>query len=825
MSSLSNQCIHQIFEEQVFKTPGKIALIMEDRKFNYLTLNEKANQLANALRSLGIKLETPVGICLRRSPEAVVAILGVLKAGGAYVPIDPDFPEARKNYIIEDSGCGILITENSLLDSLLPFKGKILQVDDEFISKQASSNLDTAVDPDALMYILYTSGSTGIPKGVCGVHRATVNRCLWMWTQYPFSSDEVCCNKTTLNFVDSVWEIFGALLKGIPLVILPQSRYASPEDMIKFLRDAKVTRIILVPSLLKALLNTHSYLGRILPDLKIWTVSGEELARNLLQQFRENVSHGILLNLYGSTEVAGDVTWAEFTGNGENVELDVPIGQPIFNAEIYVLDENLQCVAPGNIGELWVGGNVLARGYHNKPEETKARFMINPFSGNGILFKTGDLVRRCPNGILYYIGRLDNQIKIRGFRVELGEIEKTLAQFCPEISNIAVILQEDKGVSETKQLVAFVVPSTVNIDALKQFALSHLPHYMVPARIVAVDALPLTPNGKLDRQALSGMSGWRMRTIDSEKLPQTETEKLLAVIWQKMFLVSSVSRDDDFFYLGGDSLSVVSFLGKLKQEFGVSISLSNFIHEPSLASLSRLFDDYKQKKHFPVASASSSEFVVVPFGEQYLEQTVVLVSECFALREPLGMGLGLHKEEFNTFAEKACRACLSESLSFVALHRLSGKVVGFCLGEDFSIALSGELAIPGFLNPIFALLDSLDQMYVKKHGEVKKGEIAHVFMSGAASHMDGTEIILVLENHVLEAAINGNYKRVVTTCTHSVSIYIAQELAYQRMHSVQYASFEFEGKKIFANVPAHHQEAVLFEKVLEKPSFHRSIDL
>lgn len=813
MDSLSTQCIHNLFQEQVSKTPQKIALVMGDKKLTYSTVNDRANQLANALRSLGVGLEIPVGICLRRSPEAVVAILGILKAGGAYVPVDPDYPEARKHYIIEDSGCGILITEKSLLNTLPSFKGRILLVDDESRSQQDSSNPDIPITPDALMYILYTSGSTGIPKGVCGIHRATVNRCIWMWNQYPFTENEVCCHKTTLNFVDSVWEIFGALLKGVKVVILPHSSSANPQETIAFLHEAKVTRIILVPSLLQALLNTRPDLGVALPDLKIWTVSGERLTRNLLEKFRASVPHGILLNLYGSTEVAGDVTWAEFAGDIGNIEPDVPIGQPILNAEIHILDENLQPVAPGEVGELWAGGAVLARGYHKKPQETKARFIPNPFSGNGILFKTGDLVIRNNNGVIYYIGRVDNQVKIRGFRVELEEIEKVLAHFYPPISNVTVIVQENEEALETKQLVAFVVPSTVNVDAMKQYALSQLPHYMVPVRLIAVDELPLTPNGKVDRQALSGMSGWMFRSIDSEQLPQTETEKLLANIWQQMFLVSPVSRDDNFFHLGGDSLSVVCFLVQLKQEFRVDIPLSNFVNESSLASLAKLFDTYKQEKPSLVVEVSLNDFEMVAFEEQYLEQTVELVSESFTSREPLGVSLGLQKEDFNIFSEKFCRNCLSESLSFVALHRLSGNVIGFCLSEDFATSLAGEFEIPEFLNPIFSLLDSLDQMYIKSYGDVKEGEIVHVFMSGTSSDVEGTAIILALEKKVLEVAASLKYKRAVATCTHSVTIYIAQELEYQRKYAVQYESFEFERRRVFANVPAPHKEAVLFEKV------------
>jgi amino acid adenylation domain-containing protein len=814
MDSLSNHCIHHLFQEQAFKTPEKIALEMGDKKFTYSTVNDRANQLSQALRTLGVGLETPVGICLRRSPEAVVAILGILKAGGAYVPVDPDFPEARKQYMIEDSGCGILIAEKSLLNTLPSFKGRVLLVDDESRSQQDNSNPDIPITPDALMYILYTSGSTGIPKGVCGIHQATVNRCIWMWNQYPFTSNEVCCHKTTLNFVDSIWEIFGALLKGVKVVILPHFASANPQEIIGFLHKAKVTRIILVPSLLQALLNTRPDLGKALPNLKIWTVSGERLTRNLLQKFRVSVPHGILLNLYGSTEVAGDVTWAEFAGNLENLEPDVPIGKPILNAEIHILDENLQPVAPGEVGELWVGGAVLARGYHNKPEETKARFISNPFSDNGILFKTGDLVTRNNNGILNYIGRVDNQVKIRGFRVELEEIEKVLAHFHSEISNVTVILKDKDETLETKQLVAFVVPSTVNVEAMKQYALSKLPHYMVPARIVAVDELPRTPNGKVDRQTLSRMSGWRFRTIDSDRLPQTETEKLLANIWQQIFCVSPVSRDDDFFGLGGDSLSVVSFLEKLNQKFEVRLPLSNFVNEPSLASLARYFDEIKQVKNARVVDVQLSDVEIVPFEEKYLEQTAILVSESFTTRSPLELALAIKKEEFSLFADRVCRKSLSEKLSSVAVDRMSGNVLGFCLCEDFASSLAVDFEIPEFLTPIFMLLDSLDKMYIKSYGDMKGGEIFHVFMTGTSDVVESSAIAFALEKNILEVAKKMNYNRIVTTCTNSVTAYIARDLEYQRKYAVSYPSFEFDGKRIFANVPALHQEAVLFEKIL-----------
>ncbi|MGB7712859.1 MAG: phosphopantetheine-binding protein [Microcoleus sp.] len=301
---------------------------------------------------------------------------------------------------------------------------------------------------------------------------------------------------------------------------------------------------------------------------------------------------------------------------------------------------------------------------------------------------------------------------------------------------------------------------------------------------------------------------------------QSQSTSELPGIWENMFRVSPVSRDDDLFDIGGDSLSVVSFFEKLKQEFRVDIPLSHFVNESSLASLSRLFDKYKQEKPSLIVEVCLSDFEIVPFEEQYLEETVELVSESFTSREPLGVSLGIQKEEFNIFSEKICINCLCDSLSFLALHRLSRNVIGFCLCEDFASSLAGEFEIPEFLNPIFALLDSLDQMYLKSYGAVKVGEIVHVFMSGTSSDVEGTAIVLALEKKVLEVAASLNYKRAVTTCSHSVTSYIAQELGYQRRYAVQYESFEFENKRVFSNVVDPHKEAVLFEKVLEKQSFH-----
>jgi len=815
MDDLTDRCVHQLFEDQARRTPHRVALEMGERGFTYEQINERANQLAHFLRAQGVLREDRVGVYLPRSPEAVVAILGILKAGGAYVPVDPAYPEERKRFIIEDSEMTWLIRGG--LDAFLSqIRVPTLELTDASLDLQARHDPSPAGAPDDLLYLLYTSGSTSVPKGVCGVHRAAVNRFLWMWDQYPFVASEVSAHRTTLNFVDSVWEIFGPLCRGVKVLIVSQEDGVDPPRILRILEEASVTRVTVVPSLLHSFLMIHEDIGAVLPALKLWTVSGEPLSASLLQRFLRGAPDALLLNLYGSTEVAGDVTCAAFS-RAEWLSGDaVPIGRPILNAETHVLDEGLRPVPAGEVGMLFVGGPVLARGYHRRPEEDTLRFIPNPFTNEGKLFRTGDRVRSGPDGVLYHVGRADHQVKLRGFRIEIEEVEAALSSFDERVAHVAVVVQQDDDAPETRRLVAFVVPSTIDIPGLKRHVASRLPAPMVPACIVAVDALPLTPNGKVDRERLSQTKPkiGRSTALPDHLLPRSPTEQLIAAMWTARFYVAPIGRTESFFELGGDSLSLVAFLSELRDKLGLQDPFSGFPADPTLEYLAGWVDESLRGTHRPESEPNFERFELVPFASHHLDETIELVTEAFLTREPMTSLLRIPEQDFTRFTRSLCARCLANDLSFVAVERGTARVVGFCLCQDFMAAQPSE-ELPASMEPIFALLGELEQTYRRARGAIEAGEIVELFMSGAEADVDGFTITLALERRAITSAARKGYKRAVTTCTHRVTIYLAtQEPGFRRMHGISYGSFEFGGSAVFASVAGPHEEAVLFEKCL-----------
>jgi amino acid adenylation domain-containing protein len=542
-----DQCISQLFEMQVESTPDAVALVFEGQELTYRQLNERANQLAQHLRKQGVGPEGRVGLCVERSLGMVVGLLGILKAGGAYVPLDPAYPQERLAFMLGDARVQVLITQQRLLP-ILPLHEKVvcLDTDRRLIAQESTENRPVAATSESLLYIMYTSGSTGQPKGVMGTHCAAINRFHWMWTTYPFYAEEVCCQKTALSFVDSVWEIFGPLLKGIRTVIIPESVTKDPKSLLHTLAVHAVTRIVLVPSLLRALIETGEDLKDLLPNLKYCVSSGEALSFDLARRFLKNVPQCALLNLYGSSEVAADVTCYD-TRQGCEAPSCIPIGRPIANTQIYLLDEQMQPVRIGEMGELYVGGDGLARGYFGRPELTTARFVPHPFSvePEAKLYKTGDLARYLPDGNIEYLGRLDQQVKIRGVRIELGEIEVALREH-PVVHDVVVVAHEvNPG---DKRLVAYLVPSqsqgksltTPPVSALHEHLMKSLPASMVPSTFIWLDALPLTPNGKVDRRALPAPELTRRSLEEAFVAPTSMNQHLLRQIWEKLLNVRPI---------------------------------------------------------------------------------------------------------------------------------------------------------------------------------------------------------------------------------------------------------------------------------------------
>jgi len=580
-----DQCIHGLFEAQAARTPEAVALVCRDQRITYRELNSQANHLAHHLRRRGVRRGVLVGICIERSIEAVVGLLGILKAGGAYVAMDPAYPQQRLAFMLEDSRTAVLLTMQQLIDRVPRCTAEIVCLDTDWqsIVLESAANPDSGVNAHDLAYVMYTSGSTGAPKGVLAPHRASVNRFAWMWNRWRFAPADVCCQKTALSFVDSVWEIFGPLLQGVPNVIIPDEVLEDHTQLVHILKANRVTRIVLVPSLLRLLLNIIVDHSLRIPDLNLWITSGEAITPELARRFEEALPDATLVNLYGSSEVAADATWY-VVENSRAIER-IPIGRPLANTQIYVLDRDLNPVPIGVPGEICVGGDGLARGYLNHPELTEQKFIPNPFTKNpeARLYRTGDLGRFLPDGNVEFLGRADNQVKIRGVRIELGEIESVLRTH-PAIHDAVVAVS---GAGGDERLIGYVVPndSAPAVSELRRFVQDQLPNYMVPGSFMMLETLPLLPNGKVDRRALPAPDQAHPDNDRAHMAPRNPMEEKLAGIMAEVLKLECVGIHDNFFELGGHSLLGVQVMARVRKVFQVELPLRSLFEEPTVAGL------------------------------------------------------------------------------------------------------------------------------------------------------------------------------------------------------------------------------------------------
>jgi amino acid adenylation domain-containing protein len=600
--------IHAAFERQAARTPDAAALFFDGREFSYRRINEDSNRLAHHLIKKGVGPGSIVGVCLDRSPETTVALMGVLKTGAAYVPLDPSYPTQRLGSMIEDTEAEYVVCTNTIANRLPESICKLVMLDSDAELIQNESSLNPAVDAAnaQLAYVLYTSGSSGRPKGVEGTHRGAINRMRWMWERYPFAAGEVCCQKTNVGFVDSVWEIFGPLLAGVPSVILPQETVVDPEELLRTLAERHVTRIVLVPSLLRAVLDHAPNLGERVPELRLWSCSGEVLPWELARRFQKAHPQATLLNIYGSSEVAADVTWYELQKEAMQNEAEaethkettrqegsssVPIGQPIRNSQVYVLDANRNPAPIGVRGEIYVGGDGLALGYWRQPELTAERFVPNPIAPERSqkLYRTGDVGRWLSTGDLEYVGRMDNEVKVRGMRIELGEIETVLGTH--DWIEEAVVELSGEGVEQ--RLVAYVVGKNAEGPSardLRRHVRTKLPEHMVPARFVRIEALPLLSSGKVNRLGLKTVSGVSLKEQEEVAQSKTEAEQKLAAMWAEVLKLEEADKvgvEQNFFELGGHSLLVLQVIARIRREFGVELGVRTMFEEPTIAGLAR----------------------------------------------------------------------------------------------------------------------------------------------------------------------------------------------------------------------------------------------
>ena len=587
------RCVHELFEEQVEARAAAVAVVEagSGRSFSYAELEERANRLARRLRRLGVGPEVAVGVCLERSAEMIVALLGVLKAGGLYLPLDPTYPLERLSLMIEQTQSPVLLTQEQLVDSLPAHWGQVLTLDGEgwaeIESVESAERVeDAGAAPDNLAYVIYTSGSTGQPKGIGVPHRA-INRLVFDTNYVGLSADDHIAQISNASFDAATFEIWGALLHGGRLVIIDKTVAISPRELSEQLEAHKVTTIFLTTALFNQVAHAAPAAFR---SLRYVLFGGEAVDPNSVREVLRAGGPRHLLHVYGPTENTTFSTWFEVEEVAEGAPT-VPIGRPISNTQAYVLDAELEPVPIGVAGELYLGGEGLARGYMGDASMTAERFVPDPFGGEpgARLYRTGDIVRLLADGAIEFIGRADNQIKLRGFRIELGEIEAAISSFST-VAEVAVVVRDDEHAG--RRLVAYFTAyggATVTTDELRGYLQERLPEYMVPSLYVPLDTLPLTPNGKVDRRALpppSEAAGDIQADPEREFVaPRDDLERRLTAIWEEVLGVKPIGIRDNFFNLGGHSLLAVRLFAQVEKQFGRALPLVTLFRSPTVEDL------------------------------------------------------------------------------------------------------------------------------------------------------------------------------------------------------------------------------------------------
>ncbi|QXE10353.1 amino acid adenylation domain-containing protein [Pseudomonas sp. AN-B15] len=573
------QTIHGLFEAQVARSPLAPAVVAGEQQLSYAELNARANQLARHLRELGVGPDARVAICVERGLDMVVGLLANLKAGGGYVPLDPAYPLERLAYMLEDSAPLAVLVQGTTCPVLGEVAVPVIDLDQPHWQSLPTDNLSLAeLTPQHTAYVIYTSGSTGQPKGVINEHRGVVNRLLWMQDAYQLTASDTVLQKTPFSFDVSVWEFFWPLMTGARLVMARPEGHKDPLYLSDIIEREHITTLHFVPSMLDVFL-AHADTARC-SSLRQVMCSGEALPGSVVRRFKQQLPGSELHNLYGPTEAAVDVTAWNCAGPLEQTPDNTPIGKPIANTRMYILDAQQQPVPHGVVGELYIGGVQVARGYLNRPELNAERFLDDPFQSNGRMYRTGDVARYLADGNIEYLGRNDDQVKIRGLRIELGEIQARLTQI-DGIQEAAVLAREDAP--GEKRLVAYYTGAPLEIETLRSHLLENLPDYMVPVVFVHLDALPLSPNGKLDRKALPAPDLAALTTREYEA-PVGEVEIALAQLWAELLKVERVGRHDHFFELGGHSLLAVNLVARMRRA-GLTADIRVLFNQPTLAAL------------------------------------------------------------------------------------------------------------------------------------------------------------------------------------------------------------------------------------------------
>ena len=684
-------CLHQLFEQQVKQNPNAIAVRLENEFLTYQELNNRANQLAHYLQSLGVKSDSLVGIFVERSLEMIVGILGILKAGGAYVPLDVNYPKERITYLLEDAQLNILLTQSQFLEQLPQFQGTTICLDQDWsiIAKQSTVNPIVEVDQHNLAYIIYTSGSTGKPKGVMIEHRSVVNYILTTIREYGITADDRVLQFSSICFDVSVEEIFCSLLSGATLVLRTEEMLRSSEDFWQCCQKWQLTALSLPTAY------WHQLVSELIPaalpilsNIKGIFIGGEAIQPAKVQQWRTITANYSplprLFNVYGPTEATITTTFYEFTSS---TVTNIPIGRPLSNTQAYILDACLKPVPVGVTGELHIGGVGLARGYFNRLELTQEKFIPNPFSNypDSRLYKTGDLARYLPDGNIEYLGRIDNQVKIRGFRIELGEIETVLSQHST-VKTAIVIAREDE--TEQKRLVAYIVPqaegisnpqeqSLLAVTELRQFLKAQLPEYMVPSAFVILESLPLTTNGKIDRRALPAPD---FQSEEQYVAPRNPIEEILAAIWVKVLKVEQVGIHDNFFELGGHSLLATQLISRIRKDFKVEMPLRELFVAPTVAELAQVIkrvSEQEERTELPILPREKDAELPLSFAQTRLWFLDQFESDSSFYNIPLALRLegNLNQDVLIQSLEEICDRHEALRTNFITVDGIATQVI------------------------------------------------------------------------------------------------------------------------------------------------------
>ncbi|PRT07964.1 non-ribosomal peptide synthetase [Bacillus wiedmannii] len=711
-----NQPLHVLFEQQVKLTPDAIAVVFENQRLTYSELNSRSNQLAHFLQKNNVKSETKVGIYLERSMEMVISILGILKAGGAYVPIDPAYPQDRITYMLEDSKIPLLISKGSNVSGLPEHNSRLIQVDNDWslIAQESEENTINNVTPDNLAYIIYTSGSTGKPKGTLVEHGNVVRLFKSTEKWYNFSNQDVWSMFHSFAFDFSVWELWGALLYGGRLVVVPYMVSRSPEAFYELLCNEAVTVLNQTPSAFRQLMQEdEKYAGDKL-SLRYVIFGGEALDLASLKPWYER--HGdqkpLLVNMYGITETTVHVTYRPLSWADVRNPQGSIIGIPIPDLSVYVLDQNLKPVPDGISGEMYVGGAGVTRGYLNRLDLNKERFITNPYSSdaNSRLYKSGDLARYTMNGELEYLGRIDQQVKIRGFRMEIGEIESVISAF-PTIREVVLTVHEDEN--HDKRLVAYIVPlinQEISINELRSFMKQTLPDYMIPSVFIKLDTLPLTTNGKVDRKALPAPDTSNFMVESGQVAPRNTLEMELVGIWENILNISPIGVTDNFFDLGGHSVLAVKLMSLIERKFNKKLPISVLFEGQTIEYLAQLIsgnDDFMPTSPLVAINAKGSLppiYIVHPAMGQVM---------CFAdLARELGSNQPVYGlQSAGLYGEREPFSCLEEMAAYyieaIKKHQPKGPYLigGYCVGGTVAYEMAYQLQKQGETVDTLAIMD------------------------------------------------------------------------------------------------------------------------